>query len=293
MVNFISVNFSSYRIIAITTWRGLLHQRALLLFLVFALFLLAGGTLLSRFSFQEELQLFQDASLGIISFSLSIVAIVATASIFPGSESVPGLVMALTKPLPRYHYLLGKLAGLFLFLTTTGCVTSFLFFLLLFLREQSLLKAVHCFFSDGAAKNLASAFVAAPEKINYANLLKIIFLALLQSWVMASLTLLLAMIGNSMLFTILMGAASYAVGHLKGMLSVLSLSGDPLNAWSYKVLRVITSLFPNLARFDASDYMGSGIAVPSGFMLHALECGVIYIFFSFLVAALFFQRRDF
>lgn len=287
------LTYRSITTLAMTTVQGVFHQKALLLVLVFLFFLLGGMAILGRFSFQEELQLFQESALGMLSFSLSIIALVATGLIFSHDKSAPGLVLALSKPLPRLLYLLGKLVGLFLFLTIVAVLMGLLFFLLLLLHEKTELAALSSFLArtSGSEKLMMAIFVHG--KIGYASLLQRMLLALIQSWLLSAATLVVAMLTSSSFLTILLGVVVAFIGHIKAGLNLLSLPHDVVSSCSHQVLMALLFLFPDLSLFDWSDRVAVGTMLPEGVMLHAVMFGFMNITIYWLLASLLFQQREF
>lgn len=275
--------------LAMTTARGLLQQKTVFLLLLFALFLLGSASLLTRFSFEEELVLFQESTLGIFSFFLSVVAIVATALVFSFDNKTPGFLLLLSKPLPRYHYLLGRLLGVFLFLSVVTLLVSALFFLLLLLREQAIAKALETFSFPALQTMMATLLAGSVIKI---ALLKSMLLILIQSWVLSTATMLFATMTSTSFFTIIMGVAFYFVGHLKEGLQAISFSHNLLTAWSHQVLIAISSFFPDLSVFEMSDCIPGGSVVISSSLTHAVIVALAYSFVYFLMAAFLFQRRE-
>ncbi len=71
---------------------------------------------MARLSFQQEFQVLKDVSLGAMSIFTSLLAIVATAQLLPRDLEDRTIYTILAKPVPRYEYLIGKLAGVLLLL---------------------------------------------------------------------------------------------------------------------------------------------------------------------------------
>ena len=134
--------FSPRRIAAITsiTFTGLIRQKAFYVVLIFALILIGNSIFMARLSFQQEFQLLKDVSLGAISIFTSLLAIVATARLLSQDIEDRTIYTILAKPVPRFEYLAGKLAGVLLLLALSTLVMSAMFFAVLFLREQTLLN---------------------------------------------------------------------------------------------------------------------------------------------------------
>src|SRR6478672_12968587 len=134
--------FSFSRIYAITinTVTELTRLKVFYVLLVFGLVLIGSSIFMAQFSFQQEFQILKDVSLGAISIFTSLLAIVATARLLPQDIEDRTIYTILAKPVPRFEYLTGKLAGVLLLLALSTLVMSAMFFAVLFLREQTLLN---------------------------------------------------------------------------------------------------------------------------------------------------------
>src|SRR5947209_15826223 len=133
--------FSISRILAITfnTLTELTRLRVFYVLLVFALLLIGSSIFMAQFSFQQEFQILKDVSLGAISLFTSLLAIVATARLLPQDIEDRTLYTILAKPVPRFEYVLGKIAGVLLLLAISTVVMGGAFLLVLYTREQAVL----------------------------------------------------------------------------------------------------------------------------------------------------------
>src|SRR5216117_2648660 len=135
--------FSPARIFAISinTLIELTRQKAFYVLLIFALLLIGCSVFMARFTFQQEFQILKDISLGAMSIFSSLLAIVATARLIPQDIEDRTVYTILAKPVPRFEYLLGKIAGVLLLLAISTFVMGAAFLLVLYVREQSMLHA--------------------------------------------------------------------------------------------------------------------------------------------------------
>ena len=121
------------------TLTDLTRQRVFYFALIFALLLIGSSIFLARFSFQQEFQILKDVSLGAMSIMTSLLAVVATARLIPQDVEDRTVYSILSKPVPRFAYLLGKLFGVLVLLAISLIIMSALFILTLYLREQTVL----------------------------------------------------------------------------------------------------------------------------------------------------------
>src|SRR5881398_637280 len=136
------VSFS--RVLAITrnTLIELTRLKVFYVLLVFALLLIGSSIFMAQFSFQQEFQILKDISLGAISLFTSLLAIVATAWLLPQDIEDRILYTILAKPVPRFEYVLGKIAGVLLLLAISTLVMGAAFLLVLYIREQAVVHAI-------------------------------------------------------------------------------------------------------------------------------------------------------
>src|SRR5262245_58796455 len=118
--------FSFSRLLAITfnTLTELTRLRVFYVLLVFSLHLIGSSIFMAQFSFQQEFQILKDVSLGAISIFTSLLAIVATARLLPQDIEDRTVYTILAKPVPRFEYVLGKIAGVLLLLAISTLVMS-------------------------------------------------------------------------------------------------------------------------------------------------------------------------
>src|SRR5213596_4331063 len=147
------------RILTITrnTLIELTRLKVFYVLLVFALFLIGSSIFMAQFSFQQEFQILKDVSLGAMSIFTSLLAIVATARLIPQDIEDRTVYTILAKPIPRFEYLLGKIAGVLLLLAISTLVMGAAFLLVLYLREQAVLNATLQHMSAGPRGQLEDA----------------------------------------------------------------------------------------------------------------------------------------
>src|SRR6266705_6147629 len=136
--------FSFARIAAITrnTLTELVRLKIFYFLLIFALLLIGNSIFMARLSFQQEFQMLKDVALGAMSIFTSLLAIVATAQLLPQDIEDRTLYTILAKPVPRFEYVLGKLAGVLLLLAISTVVMTAMFLAVLYSREQTLIHAL-------------------------------------------------------------------------------------------------------------------------------------------------------
>src|SRR5947199_2935936 len=151
--------FSFSRVLAMTvnTLTELTRLKVFYVLLIFALLFIGSSMFMAQFSFQQEFQILKDVSLGAMSIFTSLLAIVATARLIPQDIEDRTVYTILAKPVPRFEYVLGKIAGVLLLLAISTLVMSGEFLVVLYLREQAVLQERIRHMSAGAARQLEGA----------------------------------------------------------------------------------------------------------------------------------------
>src|SRR5438874_3156905 len=137
-------SFSLARVFAITTntLTELTRLKVFYILLIFALLLIGSSVFMARLTFQQEFQILKDVSLGAMSIFTSLLAIIATARLIPQDIEDRTVYTILAKPVPRFEYIVGKLAGVLLLLAVSTIVMSAMFLAVIYSREQALVHQI-------------------------------------------------------------------------------------------------------------------------------------------------------
>ena len=196
--------FSFRRIAAITgnTLTELTRLKVFYVLLLFALVLIGNSIFMAQFTFQQEFQVLKDIGLGAMSLFTSLLAIVATARLLPQDVEDRTVYTILAKPVTRFEYLAGKLAGVLLLLAISLLVMGALFFLVLSIREQAVLRETTQQMSAAPPDQLADALRAVRTSAFNPNLFSGIAVIYFKGCLLASLTLFVSTFATSTIFTI-------------------------------------------------------------------------------------------
>src|SRR5881397_1810739 len=153
---------SLWRIRAITsnTLTELTRLKVFYVLLVFGLLLIGSSIFMAQFSFQQEFQILKDVSLGAISLFTSLLAVVATARLLPQDLEDRTVYTILAKPVPRFEYVVGKIAGVILLLAISTLVMGAAFLLVLYTREQAVVHTTLKQMAGAPPEQLADALRA-------------------------------------------------------------------------------------------------------------------------------------
>ncbi len=278
--------------IARNTFTELVRQKVFFFLLIFALLIIGNSAFMAKFSFQEQFQMLKDISLGAMSVFTSLIAILATANFLPKDMEDRTIYTLLAKPVPRHRYLLGKLLGIIALLACATLLMSALFLATLWLRESAVLMETRAQLSGAPSEEMRLATKEVTDATFNMNLLPGIVIIFIKSSLLASLTLFLSSFATSSIFTIIMAAALYFIGHLQATAREFWLSGVEVEWWSRLLAAGVALLFPDLQAFNLTDDIIAGTAVPLSLFLNTAGLGILYIAVYSALAALVFSGRE-
>jgi ABC-type Na+ efflux pump permease subunit len=278
--------------IARNTFTELVRQKVFFFLLIFALLIIGNSAFMAKFSFQEQFQMLKDISLGAMSVFTSLIAILATANFLPKDMEDRTIYTLLAKPVPRYRYLLGKLLGIITLLACATLLMSALFLATLWLRESTVLAETRAQLEGASPEEIALAVKEVTDATFNINLLPGIAIIFIKSALLASLTLFISSFATSSIFTILMAAALYFIGHLQSTAREYWLSGLDVEWWSRLLAAAVALLFPDLQAFNLTDDIIAGTAVPLALFLNTAGLGILYVAVYFALSALVFSSRE-
>ena len=279
-------------VIGRNTFTELVRQKVFFFLLLFALLVIGNSAFMAKFSFQEQFQMLKDISLGAMSVFSSLIAILATANFLPKDMEDRTIYTLLAKPVPRYRYLLGKLCGIIGLLAVSIVLMAVLFLAVLWFREGTMIAETRAQLAGASQEEVALAVKEITDTTFNINLLPGIVIIFIKSTLLASMTLFLSTFATSSIFTILMAAALYFIGHLQGTAREYWLSGVDVDWWVRILTAVVALLFPDLQAFNLTDDIIAGAAVPMTLFLETAGLGLLYISVYFALAALVFSGRE-
>jgi ABC-2 type transport system permease protein len=286
--------FSFRRIAAISanTFTELTRLRALYVLLFFALLLIGNSIFMAQLTFQEEFQVLKDIALGAMSIFTSLLAVVATARLIPQDLEARTLYTILAKPVARIEYLLGKLAGVLLLLAVSVIIMSALFFVVLKVREQTVIsetaRQMHASAPDQVAEALGVVRIAAFN----VNLLSGIGIIYVKACLLAALTLFVSTFATTTIFTTVLMVFVYFIGHLQATAREYWLQTNSAGWLTQVFLALVALLFPDLQLFNLVDDIVAGTAIPLALFLKTTTLGFFYTSFYLLLAWTVFYRKE-
>lgn len=287
-------SFSPRRICAIAanTFTDLTRQKVFYFLVLFALVLIGSSLFMARLSFQQEFQVLKDVALGTMSIFSSLLAIVATARLLPQDIEERTVFSVLARPVPRFEYILGKLSGVLLLLALCTALMAALFCGVLYLREQSAIAETTGQLSALPPEQLAEGLRALGPSTSSKNLLGGIAIIYVKACVLASLTLFISTFSTSSIFTIVVTAFVYFIGHLQATAREFWLQEQGGGLLSRVFLACVTLIFPDLHLFDFADEIVAGTVIPLAVFSKTAALGFFYVVIYLLLAIAVFNAKE-
>ena len=286
--------FSLGRLTAIVgnTFTGLARLKIFYVLLLFALLLIGSSVFMAQMTFQQEFQVLKDIALGAMSLFTSLLAILATARLLPHEIEDRTAYTVLAKPVSRFEYLAGKLLGVLLLLALSLLAMSALFFLVLTLREQSVLSETARQMSGAPPEQGAEALRLVRASAFNPNLFSGIAVIYAKGCLLAGLTLFVSTFATSTIFTTVVMAFVYFIGHLQPIAREYWMQTNSGGWLTRTFLAVVALLFPDLQSFNLTDDVVAGNAVPLTLLLKTLAMGLFYTAFYLALAWGAFFRKE-
>jgi ABC-type Na+ efflux pump permease subunit len=286
--------FSLSRILAITsnTLTELTRLKVFYVLLVFGLLLIGSSIFMAQFSFQQEFQILKDVSLGAISMFTSLLAIVATARMLPQDIEDRTLYTILAKPVPRFEYVVGKIAGVLLLLAISTLVMVAAFLAVLYMREQAVLHATAKQMASAPPDQLADALRTIRASAFNIDLVPGIIIIFLKACLLTALTLFVSTFATSTIFTIVVMVFIYFIGHLEATAREYWLSEHGSGLVTRVFLAIVALLFPDLQAFNLVDDIVAGTAISVAVFTKTALLGIFYTVIYTLLAVFVFYGKE-
>jgi hypothetical protein len=287
-----SLSFARIKAITANTLTELTRLKVFYVLLVFALVLIGSSIFMAQFSFQQEFQILKDVSLGAISLFTSLLAIVATARLLPQDLDDRIVYTVLAKPVPRFEYIVGKIAGVLVLLAISTVVMSAAFFLVLYAREQAVLHTTANQMANAPADQLTDALRTVRSSAFNSNIVPGIVIIYVKACLLGALTLFVSTFATSNIFTIVVMAFIYFIGHLQATAREYWLHEHSSSLISRLFLAVVALFFPDLQAFNLVDDIVAGTAISLALFTKTAVLGVFYTTIYTLLAAFVFYGRE-
>jgi ABC-type transport system involved in multi-copper enzyme maturation permease subunit len=246
--------------IAGNTWREAVRDKILFLILVFGVLLVSGGLILSLLSLgQGERVLFDLGLSGISVFGLLVTLFVAT-SVVGKEMDKRTIFLVLTKPVERFHFILGKHLGMALILTQLLGLMGVLF------------AGLFWFWT----RTLPAALPAAVGGI------------ILELWLISAVAILFSTFASPVMSAVYT-LATYLIGHLSHDLLAL---GEKLPvAGLSRLTKALYYLLPDLERLNFKN-IPFDLPIAPAYVAQCAGYGLMYMWIVLFVAVAAFELKE-
>ena len=261
-------------IIAVNAFRETVRDKILYNLVIFALGMILFSLLLGEWSVFARETVIQDFTLAIMSLVGLLMSIFVGIGLVQKEIQRKTILTLLAKPLPRWHFIVGKYLGLLMVLGLNLAIMTLLFFLLL--------RWI------GTRPN--------------PNLLLAIYLIFLEMAVITAAALLFSAFSTptlSALFTLGVYIAGHLSGDLVNHLSFIHkygarLPGTPvITPFTEKIIKAVYYLIPNMENFNIRGRVVYDLPIGHHYVLYTSLYAFVFIGIYLLIASLWFSKRDF
>ena len=249
------------RAIALATIREAVRDRILYLLLVFALAVIAVSRFVSLLTVGDEAKIVKDLGLAALSLFGVMTAMFTGVSLVFKEIERRTIYTLLAAPVRRWHFVVGKYAGLLGVLTTNAALMYTVLAGVLLVQGES-------------PRGLAPAVVLVVVELALVAAFAVLFSSFTNP--------ILAAVGT---------LAVYVAGHLVWSFELLEkrLSGG----FAKGVCAALRWALPNLDRLDVKAAAVHGAPIPPAYVGWGIAYGLLYAAVVLAVAAIVFERRDF
>ena len=281
--------------LALATVTQLVRMKILFFLVLFCVLVVGAGFAFSVINPEQQLGLIKTVSLGALQIFSIVIGIVSTALLLPKDMEDRTLYTILSKPVPRFDYLVGKLLGVMLLIGGGLLIMDLVLSLVIYTRQGMVMEdALRALEYDGQATpetiERVKAIVARQGltwEMHWA-----VFAIFLKASVVTTMALVLSCIASSTLFTIVVSFCAVIIGHGEHLLRefffhpYLSGTAERLAALALAIV------FPDLAQFDIVDGVVNGASVSWSAVLDMTGIAAMYVCGYMTIAHLLFVEKE-
>ena len=244
---------------------------------------------------EQQLSGFKTLSLGVMQIFSIVFGIVATALLLPKDLEDRTLYTILSKPVPRFDYVLGKLLGVLMLIASGLVIIDAVLSLILWMQQSMLFESavaqLHTDKQDTPEAVAQVREIVAKQGLTW-NLHWAVWAIFLKAAVVTTVALLLSCIASSTLFTIVVTFCVTIIGHGHAMIREFVLQPN-LSSTSVRIVAfLLAAICPDLAQFDVVDSVANGEIVPWGAVYEMTGIAALYMTVYLFVTHLVFVEKE-
>lgn len=248
--------------IALNTFREAVRSKVLFAILFFAILLIMGSLAFGELSLYEQERVIRDLGVVIITLFGALVAIYTGVSLLHKEIEKKTIYTIVSKPIERWHFLIGKYLGILFTMAVLIAVMAAIFFALLAVRQIPV------------EASIAQAMLLIYVEVAVIAAIAMVFSAFSSPFLSGMLTASLFLLGN----------LHDNIGHFA------EASDSPMVRTVLGIARV---LLPDLTLYNLSDEVTAVSPVTWNYMGYATGHALLYVTMLLVAAAVIFKRRDF
>lgn len=260
--------------IARNTFREAIRDRILYNLLFFALLMIAVSLLLATLTVGEQSKIIIDVGLASINIFGVLIAIFLGIGLIIKEIEKRTIYNILSKPVPRYQFIIGKYLGLLLTIMVNIIIMGAGLYLILIINE---LRWGHDIFN-------VNLYI-------WLDIWKAIYLIFIELMVVTAIALMFSTFSSSSTLSAIFTIAAYIIGHLTEELKLIG-NNFP-DSFMKSAINFFYYFLPNLDNFNVKGKVVHGIYVSASYISLVTLYGLLYISVVLLLSGVIFQRRDF
>lgn len=289
-------------VIAGHAFTQLVRMKVFYFLIVFALILLASNLIELPQHIGPEtsntlaLQSIRSWSVGTMTLFSSVFGVCAIALLLPKDAEDRTLYTILSKPVPRFDYLAGRLLGVLILIGVSLALMDALMCGVLHLRAGQVAAEEVAWVQhqggDAAAQAAASREVFA-HGVTW-GLQGAVVVAFLQATVITAFALMIASFSTSTLFSTIVALAVYFLGHFQADARDYYLQSGLGTTWAAKFgAAAFTLVLPDFGMFNVIDALVEGKAVAPDSLAQLAGVSIFYALTYLMAARVVFARKEF
>jgi ABC-type Na+ efflux pump permease subunit len=291
------VRFSPQRVwtLAYATMTQLMRMKILPFLLLFCVLVAAMGFGFSVINPEQQLSQFKTMSLGVLQVFSIVFGIVSTALLLPKDLEDRTLYTILSKPVPRFDYILGKLLGVLMLIASGLVIIDALLSLILWMQQSVLFDSavaqLHTEKQDTPEVVAQMREIVARQGLTW-NLHWAVWAIFLKAAVVTTVALLLSCIASSTLFTIVITFCITIIGHGHAMIREFIFQPNLGSTATRIATFLLAAICPDLAQFDIVDSVANGEIVPWAAVYEMTGIAALYMTVYLFVTHLVFVEKE-
>ena len=292
-----SVRFSPQRVwtMAMATVTQLVRMKILAFLVLFCLLAVGAGFAFSVINPEQQLNLLKSVTLGALQIFSIVIGVVSTALLIPKDMEDRTLYTILSKPVPRFDYLLGKLLGVLMLIGGGLILMDAVLSLILWLRQSMVFEDVVARMRleklDTPETVAQMREIVARQGLTW-NLHWAVWAIFLKATVVTTVALLLSSIASSTLFTIVITFCVTIIGHGEALIREFFFTPHLSSTAGRAATLVLAAICPDLAQFDIVDSVVNGEIVPWAAVYDMTGIAALYVTVYLFVTHLLFVEKE-